>query len=84
MMLAGVRVGKADGLELARALSDAGFDDTADVLTVAWEADQGLVALTVTDRERILRVLDEPPGGLAELRAVLLQEHERRGRHGLD
>jgi hypothetical protein len=78
MMLAGVRVSNADVLDLARTLSDAGFDDTADVLTVAWEAGQALVALTIADRNCILRVLEEPPVGLAELRAVLLQEQERR------
>jgi hypothetical protein len=42
------------------------------------------VALIVVDRESILRALDDPPSdGLAELRAVLLVEHEWRVREGL-
>jgi len=36
--------------------------------------------LSITDREAILRVLDDPPHGLAELRGVLLAEHEGRVR----
>jgi hypothetical protein len=34
------------------------------------------VALTLPEREKIIRALDDPPDGLAELRAVLLAEHE--------
>ena len=34
-----------------------------------------IVALDVPDREAILRVLEECPEGLLELRATLLQEH---------
>ena len=41
-------------------------------------------ALTITDRESILHALAETPSeGLAELRAVLLKEHEWRVREGL-
>jgi hypothetical protein len=83
MMLAGLPVGDQDVLELARLLHDAGFDDTAEVLTVASEAQQTLVALSITDRARILHVLDDPPDGLAELRGVLLAEHKWRLRSGL-
>ena len=35
------------------------------------------------DREAILRVLDDPPAGLAELRGVLLAKHQGRVRDGL-
>ena len=42
-----------------------------------------VLALTIEDRERILRALDDPPEGLAELRGVLLLEHEGRVRDGL-
>jgi len=42
-----------------------------------------VLALTIEDRERILRALDDPPTGLAELRGVLLVEHEWRVREGL-
>jgi hypothetical protein len=41
------------------------------------------VALTIADREAILRVLEDCPDGLAELRGVLLGEHEWRRREGL-
>jgi hypothetical protein len=40
-------------------------------------------ALTIAEREQILRALDHPPDGLTELRAVLLREHEWRVREGL-
>jgi hypothetical protein len=43
-----------------------------------------IVALSISDREQILRALDDPQTtALAELRAVLLQEHELRVREGL-
>ena len=78
-MLAGVRVADTDVLDLARLLHDAGFDDTSEALIVALEAGQAMVALTIA----ILRTLDDPPAGLAELRGVLLQEHEWREREAL-
>jgi hypothetical protein len=81
-MLAGVRVAKTAVLDLARRLHDAGFEDTAEVLVVALEAEQTMVALTIQDREAIVRTLDEPPAGLAELRDVLLHEPEWRKREG--
>jgi hypothetical protein len=43
-----------------------------------------VVALTIEDRQRILRALERGfPDGLAELRGVLLREHEGRVREGL-
>jgi len=43
-----------------------------------------VLALSFADRERILRALDDPKtDSLAELRAVLLQEHKWRVRDGL-
>lgn len=48
------------------------------------ELREQVLALTIADRESILRALDDPPGdGLAELRGVLLAEHEWRMREGL-
>lgn len=82
-MLAGVRVANEDVLDLARLLYDAGFDDTAEVLVVALEAEQAIVALTIQDREAILRALDDPPDRLAPLCGVLLQEQDWRFREGL-
>jgi hypothetical protein len=43
-----------------------------------------LLALTIDERAIILDSLDDPPEGLAELRAVLLNEHRWRQREGLD
>jgi hypothetical protein len=37
----------------------------------------------VPDREAIIRTLDDAPDSLAELRGVLLREHEWRLREGL-
>ena len=46
--------------------------------------DDEVVALTIEDRERILWALDDVrTDALAELRGVLLQEHEWRRREGL-
>jgi hypothetical protein len=53
------------------------------VLERALETEVEILALTIEDRERILWALDDSPEGLAELRGVLLQEHEWRVREGL-
>jgi hypothetical protein len=42
-----------------------------------------VLALTIAERETIIRALDDPPTGLEELRAVLLREHVGRVRDGL-
>ena len=54
--------------------------DTIEGALVSGQPD---VALTIADRVAILTVLDDPPEGLAELRAVLLAEHVGRRRTGL-
>ena len=82
-MLAGIQVRDEDVLELARLLHDAVFDDTAGALVVALEAEQEFVALSIQDREAILRALEDPPDGLTQLRGVLLSEHDWRMRVGL-
>jgi hypothetical protein len=81
--LAGVSVPERNVAVLAEFLLASGFEDTGDVLLLALDAKQDLVALSIQDREAILRVLDDPPVGLAELRGVLLREHEGRVREGL-
>lgn len=83
MRLAGVSVREEDVADLARLLFAAGYEDTGDALLVALDAEQDLTALSVADREAILRVLDDPPMGLAELGGVLLDEREGRARDGL-
>ena len=71
-------------LDVVGLLHDSGFDDTAEALGVALEAEKTLVALSIQDREQILRALDDPPtDALAQLRGVLLREHEWRTRVGL-
>jgi hypothetical protein len=42
-----------------------------------------VLALSITGRESILRVLEDGPAEYAELRATLLKEHEWRVREGL-
>ena len=57
--------------------------DTAEILERAYDREARIVALDVPDREAILRVLEECPEELLELRATLLQEHVWRQREGL-
>jgi hypothetical protein len=83
MYVAGVRIRDEDVLDLARLLHDAGFDDTAEALVVALEAEEGIVGLSIEDRQAILPTLDDPPVGLAKLRGVLLAEQEWRLSEGL-
>ncbi|HUG64880.1 MAG TPA: hypothetical protein VMK83_06640 [Gaiellaceae bacterium] len=62
----------------------AGLRVPDDDVEKALERETVIVALTVPDREMILRALDDPQtDSLAELRAVLLVEHEWRVRDGL-
>ena len=84
MRLAGLTVSNHDVLELAVLLRRAGFTDTADTLEDDVAANRPDIALTIHEREAIISVLeDPPPGSLAELRAVLLQEHVGHVRDGL-
>lgn len=83
MMLAGLPVPDRLVLELAERLRGAGFDETAAMLENAYGREVRVLALTIPDREAILRALEEAPDGLAELRAVLIREHEWRRAEGL-
>jgi hypothetical protein len=83
MMLAGISVRDQDVLELAGLLRKGGFRETAETLENAYDVECKVLALTIADREAILRALDDPLAGLAELRGVLLTEHEGRVRDGL-
>ena len=75
-MLAGILVLDRDVLELTRRLRASGFLDTAEALELAYDSQRRVVALTVPDWESILRTLEDCPDELAELRGVLLREHE--------
>jgi hypothetical protein len=83
LRLAGTPVDNESALELAALLDVAGHEDVADAIATALEQQRFLMPLTVYDRGAILSVLDDPPEGLAELRGVLLREHEWRRREGL-
>jgi uncharacterized protein (DUF1778 family) len=69
--------------ELVEVLANLVDEPTATLLHAALARKTAIVALTIEDRERVLRALDDPPEGLAELCGVLLREHEWRVREGL-
>jgi hypothetical protein len=78
--LAGVPVTDDAVLELARLVDD---DALADRLETAYGRLTKVLALTIQERETIIRALDDAPPGLEELRAVLIREHVGRVRDGL-
>jgi hypothetical protein len=80
MFLAGVPVPDRLVLELARLVDD---EDLETKLRGAHGREIKVLALETDERETILTTLVDPPAGLEELRAVLLQEHVWRIREGL-
>jgi hypothetical protein len=83
VLLAGLPVPDRLVLELAQCLRTEGLHDTAETLEDAYDNEGGIVALTISDREAILRALEYCPYGLSELRGVLRLEHEWRMTEGL-
>ena len=81
--MAGLPVPERLVLELAQCLRTEGLNDTAETLEDAYNSGHDVVALTISDREAILRALEYCPYGLSELRGVLLLEHEWRVAVGL-
>lgn len=82
--LAGTLVTDRDTFELARVLREGGFSEVAQKLEKGLTCGTKIFGLSIADRESILRSLDDPPtNGLAELRGVLLREHEWRVEQGL-
>ena len=80
MYLAGLQVPDDDVRELITLVDE----PTRSLLEKSLVLETGVVALTIDDRERILRALDDVRAdALAELRRVLLSEHEWRARDGL-
>jgi hypothetical protein len=75
MMLAGVPVLADAVANLVETIRATGADELADRLEQALEDDVKLLALTIEERAIILAALEDPPDGLTELRAVLLNEH---------
>lgn len=80
MFLAGIPIRDELILELARMVDD---DELADRFEDCYRREVKVLGLDVSERETILRALEDPPGGLEELRAVLLQEVAWRQREGL-
>jgi len=74
MFVAGLPIAREDVLDLARRVDP----KLAERLHAAVDGDVKVVALSIEERETILRALDDPPDGLLELRAVLLQEQLAR------
>jgi hypothetical protein len=80
VFVAGIPVRDELILELARLVDDA---ELAERLEDRYRREVKVMALDIADRETILRALADPPAGLEELGAVLLQEVEWRRREGL-
>lgn len=77
--LAGLRIPDEDVRELITLVDE----PTRSFLEKSLALGNGVVALTIEDRERILWALDDVrTDGLLELRRALLSEHERRARNG--
>lgn len=79
MFVAGISVSDDDVVELARLV----HPELADRLQTAVDRETTMIGLTIAERTEILAALDGPPDGLAELRGVLLREHEWPLAHGL-
>jgi hypothetical protein len=76
-MLAGLPVPDDAVEKLAQLVRAAGADDLADRLDRGRADGVKLLALTLDDRAIMLSTLEDPPK-LAELRAVLLNDHQWR------
>ena len=61
-----------------------GADELADRLERAVTDQVKLLALTLDERAVLLAALEDPPHELAELRAVLLNDHQWRRGEGID
>ena len=79
-IVGGIRISRDRALELAAMLTGDGFDHTARLLLKAITEGNEFVALTMSDREAILAVLDRPSDELVALRTALFAElNWRRG-----
>src|SRR6185503_21274638 len=83
MLLTGLDITDHCVLHLVTRLRRADFAHQADTLEGALVAQQEEVALTIPDRIAVLTVLVDAAKGLAQLRAVLLQEEVWRQREGM-
>ena len=62
---------------------DAAVDNLNEKPETAYDRETMVLALAIDERELIIHSLADPPDSLAELRGVLLREHEWRVREGL-
>ena len=83
MMLAGLPVPPDAVQELADLVRVVGADELADRLERALGDEVKLLALSLDERALMLSALEDPPDDLAELRAVLLADHQWRRNEGL-
>ena len=83
MLIAGIPVRRENALVLVRLLERAGAFEAAQRIYKAHATNERDVALRITDRDAVLRVLAECPDGLLELRITLLQEAVWRKAEGL-
>jgi hypothetical protein len=83
IMLAGLEIRDSDVLALARQFRQSGFVETAGRLESAYDRETRLLALTLAERDEILRAIEDVPAGLATLRGQLLRDRERWVRDGL-
>jgi hypothetical protein len=73
--LSGIPIPDRDVLDLARRLRVIGFDEEAERLEDAHRREIVILGLEITEREAVLRALEDcPDGPLAELRAVILRD----------
>jgi hypothetical protein len=79
----GISVPDRDVLDLARRLRAAGFDTEADRLEDAHRREIVILGLEITEREAILRVLEDCPPSFTELRATILRDVTWFRRQGL-
>ena len=84
MMLAGLPVPAEVVEQLAFLARLAGADELADRLELALDNQVKLLALSLDERALLLSALEDPPEELAELRAVLLADHQWRRGAGLE
>ena len=75
MMLAGLPVPEDTIEELAAVVRLAGAVELANRLEQALDHEVKLLALSLDERALMLSTLEDPPPGLAELRAVLFNDH---------
>jgi hypothetical protein len=83
MWLAGIPIADDQVVELVTRLRAVGITTTADHLERTLDRGARIVALEEYDRHAILRVLEDCPDELGDLRATLLQEVVWRQAQGL-